>query len=92
MLNLPHSLTRHFRDAAGNFDYRALLRTPDYHLVALARQLPPGEQAELYCRLQGLRLSWFEKMLARAAGVDVDVQQRRFLRILQEAALEPATA
>jgi hypothetical protein len=90
MFNLPHSLTRHFQDRAGNFDYRALLRAPDGQLLALARRLPPGEQTELYHRLQGLRLSWCQKMLAQAAGVDVDVQRRRFLRILRAAALEPA--
>jgi hypothetical protein len=91
MLNLPSSLTRHFLDASGNFDYQALLQTPDHELTDLARQLPACEQAELYRRLHGLRLSWFEKTLARAAGVDVDVQRQRFLRILQAAMLQPAS-
>jgi hypothetical protein len=90
MFSLPPTLARHFCDRAGNLDYQALLRTPDGQLLELARQLSPREQMELYRRLHGLRLSWCEELLARAAGVDVDVQRRRFLRILQEAAREPA--
>jgi hypothetical protein len=92
MFSLPCSLTRHFRDGAGNFDYQALLRAPDGLLLDLARQLSAAEYSELYRRLQGLRLNWCEQMLARAAGVDVDVQRRRFLRILRQAALEPVPA
>jgi len=82
MFNLPHSLTRHFRDASGHFDYRQLLRAPDERLVAIAQTMEPGEQAELYSRLQGLRVGGLQRALARAAGVDVEAQRRRFLRIL----------
>jgi hypothetical protein len=53
--------------------------------VALARQMPPAESADLYRRLRSLRLTWLERMAAQAAGVDVEAQRRRFLRILEEA-------
>jgi hypothetical protein len=89
MFNLPHSLTCHFRDAAGNFDAQALLSTPDEHLVAIARAMPEDDLVNLYWRLRELRMSWLERAALRAAGVDVDAQRLRFLCILEEAARAP---
>jgi hypothetical protein len=85
MFDLPLSLARYFLDATGRLDHRALLCTPDVELVAIARHMPPGERAELVRRLRGLRLSWLQQTLAQAAGIDVAVQRRRFLRVLAEA-------
>ena len=70
--------------------YRAALiqlRTPDEQLVAIARGIPRQECANLYHRLAGLRLTWLERVLARAAGLDADALRRRFLLILEAAAL-----
>jgi hypothetical protein len=85
VIDLPPSLTRHFRDRTGRFDYQALLRTPDAQLVALARGLTPHERVTLYLRLRGLRLNWLEQMLAEAAGVDIARQRLRLMRILEQA-------
>ena len=92
MFNLPYSLTRHFRDAAGNFDAAALLHTPDADLVALARSMPEDDLVDLYGQLLRLRMSWLERAAQRAAGVDVDAQRSRFLRVLEEAAGVPEHA
>lgn len=89
MFDLPPSLARHFRDAAGRLDYDALLGTPDDTLFALACEMPPEERELLYVRL--LRLSWLEQAMARAAGIDVDSQRHRFMHIL-EVAHEQAAA
>ena len=86
MVNLPASLTRHFLDASGRFDHVALLKTPDERLVAIARDMPGAEWLDLYRRLRGLRLTWFERTMARAAGIDIDAQRARFLRVLEQAA------
>ena len=85
MLNLPRSLTCHFQDPRGRFDPQALLRAPDERLVAIARSMPPADRDDLRRRLRTLNPSGFQKMLLRAAGIDVDAQRCRFLRILQEA-------
>jgi hypothetical protein len=85
VLTLPPSLTRHFRDAAGRFDFRALVRTPDERLVELARDVPAVERIDLYRRLRGLRLGWLERLMLQGAGVDVDQQRARFLWVLEEA-------
>jgi len=92
MLDLPASLTRHFRDAHGRLDHRRLLHTPDERLLALARQMPEGERVTLYRRLCGLRLSWMQRLLAQSAGIDGEAQRRRFLRILEAAAVLPPVA
>jgi hypothetical protein len=85
MFDLPPSLTRHFRDASGHFDPLRLLRTSDDQLVRIARHMPHGERADLYRRLDRLRLGWVERMAMRGAGVDPEAQRARFLRILQAA-------
>lgn len=90
MFDLPPSLARHFRDPAGRIDYHALLRTPDEHLVRLARQMPEGEWADLYGRLWRFRPGFLERMMASAAGIDVELQRRRFLAVLEAAAPVPA--
>jgi hypothetical protein len=85
MLNLPRSLTCHFQNPRGYFDHQALLRAPDERLVAIARSMPPSDRDDLRRRLCTLNPSRFQKVLLRAAGIDVDAQRVRFLRILQEA-------
>ena len=85
MFDLPVSLTRHFRKPSGKVKYRALLRSPDVHLLAIARQMHPLERAVLSQRLREFRLNWLQHALARSAGIDVDYERRRFLRILAEA-------
>ncbi|MBX9623217.1 MAG: hypothetical protein K2X82_05330 [Gemmataceae bacterium] len=92
MFPLPPNLTRHFRGPSGKLDYRAVLRAPDAQLVELARDMEPGERVELYHRLRRFRLGFFEGIAASAAGVDVETQRRRFLRILEEAHVEAAAA
>jgi hypothetical protein len=85
VFDLPPSLTRYFLDPCGHFNYQALLRTPDAQLVALAREMAPHERANLYNRLWGLRPTWLRRLMAEAAGVDLDRQRLRFLRILDQA-------
>lgn len=85
MFNLPPSLTRHFQDPAGHFDPLRLLRTPDDQLLHIARHLPSPEREDLYRRLHRLRPGFVERLALRAAGVDVDSQRVRFLRILEAA-------
>jgi hypothetical protein len=85
VLTLPHSLTRHFRDAAGRFDFRALVRAPDERLVEVARRMSAADRIDLYRRLRGLRLGWLERMMLQGAGVDVEHQRARFLWVLEEA-------
>jgi hypothetical protein len=89
VLSLPPSLTSHFQDASGRFDYRALLCAPDEDLLTLARQMPVHELAGLYRRLRDLRLGWAQRLMAQAAGVDVDFQRSRLLRVLEAAARSP---
>jgi hypothetical protein len=86
VFELPPSLARHFRDRSGRVDFRALLRTPDDRLIAPARRMPEAEWADLYARLRRLRLGLVGELAARAAGVDVEAQRRRFLRVLEAAA------
>jgi hypothetical protein len=85
MFNLPLNLTRHFLDASGRFDPLRLLRTPDDQLVHIARDLSYPERVDLYRRLCRMRLGFLERLALRAAGVDVDSQRVRFLRILEAA-------
>jgi hypothetical protein len=97
VFDLPPSLTRCFRDPCGRFNYRALLRTPDAQLVALARELAPHERVGLYRQLWELRPTWLQQLMAEAAGADLDRQRLRFLWILEqaetaEAALDPMPA
>jgi hypothetical protein len=54
--------------------------------VGIAREMPPAERAEWYRRLRGLRLTWFERMMARTAGIDIAGERVRFLRVLELAA------
>jgi hypothetical protein len=86
MFRLPPSLTRHFQDPSGRFDPLQLLRTPDEQLLHLARHMPDAERVDLYRQLARLRLGWLERMALQAAGVDLDWQRARFLRILDAAA------
>jgi hypothetical protein len=72
-------------DASGRVNYRALVRTPDRHLVAIARTMDPAERAGLFHRLRRTRLNWLQQTVAQAAGIDVEVQRQRFLRVLIEA-------
>jgi hypothetical protein len=90
MFTLPTSLARHFHDSTGHVDYQALLRTSDHELLALARGLAPAEREQLLGQLLNLRLSGSERALLHLVGIDVDAQQGRFLRILQEAAYAEA--
>jgi hypothetical protein len=85
MFELPLSLARYFLDASGRLDYRALLRTSDVKLVAIAGHMPAAERAELIRRLRCLRLNWLQLALAQASGIDVEGQRRRFLRVLAAA-------
>jgi hypothetical protein len=79
VIDLPPSLARHFRDPA------ALVRTPDARLVELARGLTPDERAWLYHRLTTLRVGLVEAIAARAAGIDVEHERRRLMRLLEVA-------
>ncbi len=93
MIDLPPALARHFRDPTGRNDFRALVRTPDARLVELARGLTPHERAWLYLRLQKLRVGFVESLAASAAGVDLEAERRRLMRVLEvadEAELAPA--
>lgn len=90
MFDLPPSLARHFVAPNGRVDYRAVLRTPDARLVELARDMDPAERVELYHRLRRFRLGFFESLAASAAGVDVEAQRRRMLRVLETAHVEAA--
>ena len=93
MIDLPPALARHFRDPVGRTDYRALVRTPDARLVALARDLTPDERARLYYRLQTLRVGFVERLAAGAAGFDPDAERRRLMRLLEVAdEAEPSVA
>ncbi len=85
MIDLPPALARHFRDATGRTDVRALLRTPNDRLVALARELTPDERVGLYYRLQTFRPGFVESLAAGAAGYDVDAERRRLMRVLEVA-------
>jgi hypothetical protein len=85
VFDLPPSLTRHFLDRSGRFDYRALLRTADQQLIGLASRMPAEDRAALYGRLRGLRLTFVERLMAHSAGLDIDRQRLRFLWILEEA-------
>lgn len=85
MFDLPPSLTNHFLDRFGRFDYRALLRAPDRQLVDVARRMPAEDRVGLYCRLRRLRLTFLERLVTQSAGVDIDRQRLRFLWILEEA-------
>jgi hypothetical protein len=85
MFDLPPNLTRHFEDGSGRFNPLRLLQTPDDQLVNIARDLPFSERAALYRKLFSLRLGLLERLALNAAGVDVDSQRLRFLRILEAA-------
>jgi hypothetical protein len=85
MFNLPPSLTRHFQDASGTVDPLRVLRAPDDQLLHIARDMPYAERVDLYRQLDRLRVGFVERLAARAAGVDVDAQRARFLRILEAA-------
>ncbi len=85
MLDLPSSLTRYFQDTSGQFDPLRLLRTPDAQLLDIARDLSFAERVDVYSRLLHLRLGFMERLALKAAGVDVDAQRVRFLRILEAA-------
>ncbi|MBN9519563.1 hypothetical protein J0H58_13740 [bacterium] len=85
MITLPPALARHFRAAAGQTDFRALVRTPDARLVELARGLTPDERAWLYHRLGTLRVGFVESLAATAAGFDVEHERRRLMRLLEVA-------
>ena len=90
MFDLPPSLARHFRTPSGKIDYLGLLRTPDGGLVDIARDMDPGERVRLYHRLRQHRIGFVEGMLAAAAGVDIEAQRRRMMRVLEAAHNEPA--
>jgi hypothetical protein len=85
MFDLPPSLARYFLDASGRVNYRALMRTPDRHLVDIARTIDHTERAGLFHRLRRMRLNWLQQAAAQAAGINVEVQRQRFLRVLIEA-------
>jgi hypothetical protein len=85
VIDLPPALARHFRDPAGRTDYRAVVRTPDARLVALARDLTPDERAWLYHRLRTLRVGFVESLAASAAGFDPEAERRRLMRLLEVA-------
>ena len=85
MIDLPPNLARHFCDPSGRTDFRALVRTPDTRLVALARGLSPDERAWLYHNLQSYRPGLMETIAASAAGFDVTVERRRLMRLLEVA-------
>jgi hypothetical protein len=90
VFHLPPSLARHFATPDGRIDYRAVLRTPDAQLIELAREMEPDERVELYHRLRRFRLGFVEGLMASAAGVDVEAQRRRLMRVLEVAHTEPA--
>ncbi|MBX9583764.1 MAG: hypothetical protein K2X87_25970 [Gemmataceae bacterium] len=92
MFDLPPSLARSFRTPDGRTDFRAVLRTPDARLVELARGMKPEERVGLYHRLRRFRLGFVESLMASAAGVDVEAQRRRLMRVLEVAHNEPAEA
>jgi hypothetical protein len=83
MFSLPPSVTRHFEDGSGRFDPLRVLRTPDEQLLHIARHMPFADRVDLYRQLHHLRVGFVERLAARAAGVDVDAQRARFLRILE---------
>jgi hypothetical protein len=85
VIDLPPRFARHFLDSSGRTDYRALVRTPDTRLVALARELTPDERAWLYYRLQTFRPGIMEVLAAGAAGFDVDVERQRLMGLLEVA-------
>jgi hypothetical protein len=85
MFNMPPSVARHFEDPSGRFDPLRLLRTPDDQLLHIARHMADTERVDLYRQLYGLRVGFVERLAARAAGIDVDSQRVRFLRILEAA-------
>jgi hypothetical protein len=86
MFDLPPSLTRHFQHPGGQFDLLRLLWTPEDQLVRIAQHMPDTERVDLYRQRYWLRVGLVERLAARAAGVDVDSQRVRFLRILEAAA------
>jgi len=86
MFPLPPNLACHFRDGTGQVDYLRLLGTPDVRLVELVRQLPQEEWVDLYTRLRQYQPGFLERMAASAAGIEIEAQRRRFLRVLEQAA------
>ncbi|QDU21207.1 hypothetical protein [Urbifossiella limnaea] len=93
MIVLPPGFASQFRDRAGRVELRAVVTAPDARLVELARDLTPDERVRLYVQLRDLRVGFVESLAASAAGVDVERERRRLLRLLEIAdAAELATA